>query len=57
MSAASPVFHQLFYPSEGGPEIPGCVKLTQGLEVQKLEVDGVPPIAMESLLEYMYKDR
>lgn len=57
LSAASPIFHQLFYPQEDGPNVPSCLKLCQGQEQQKLEVDGIPPIAMEALLEYLYKDR
>ena len=29
LCAASPVFHQLFYPQEGGAEIPKCLVLTK----------------------------
>jgi len=60
LCTASPVFHQLFYPKETGPEIPKCLQLTKapmGGGTSKLEIEGVPPIAVENLLEYCYKDR
>jgi len=60
LCTASPVFHQLFFPKENGPEIPKCLQLTKapvGGGVSKLEIEGVPPIAVENLLEYCYKDR
>lgn len=60
LCTASPVFHQLFFPKENGPEIPKCLQLTKapgGGGTSKLEIEGVPPIAVENLLEYCYKDR
>jgi len=59
LCTASPVFHQLFFPKENGPEIPKCLLLTKtpGCGTSKLEIEGVPPIAVENLLEYCYKDR
>jgi len=58
LCAASPVFHQLFYPADGGPDIPTCLSLSQGNgSTMKMEIDGIPPIAVEALLEYCYKDR
>jgi len=59
LCSASPVFHQLFFPKEGGLEIPKCFSLTKsgGGGICKLEIHDVPPIAVESLLEYCYKDR
>jgi len=60
LCTASPVFHQLFFPKETGPDIPKCLQLTKGAVgggVSKLEIEGVPPIAVEHLLEYCYKDR
>ena len=59
LSTASPVFHQLFYPAEGGPEVPDCLALSRGQAgaVSRLEITGIPPVAVESLLEYSYKDR
>lgn len=60
LCTASPVFHQLFFPKENGPEIPKCLQLTKapgGSGTSKLEIEGVPPIAVENLLEYCYKDR
>lgn len=62
LGAASPVFHQLFYPVEDGPAIPACLSLSQSNSsstggLVKLEVEGIPPIAVEALLEYCYKDR
>ena len=29
LCTASPVFHQLFFPKENGPEIPKCLQLTK----------------------------
>ena len=59
LCSASPVFHQLFFPKEGGVEIPKCFSLTKsgGGGVCKLEIQDIPPIAVEGLLEYCYKDK
>ncbi|XP_023321575.1 uncharacterized protein LOC111696254 [Eurytemora carolleeae] len=62
LCAASPVFHQLFYPVEGGPDIPPCLSLSQNNSNNsnnsvKVEIEGIPPIAVEAMLEYCYKDR
>jgi len=59
LCTASPVFHQLFFPKENGPDIPKCLLLTKmpNSAMSKLEIEGVPPIAVENLLEYCYKDR
>jgi len=59
LCSASPVFHQLFFPKENGVDIPKCFSLTKsgGGGVCKLEIQDVPPIAVEGLLEYCYKDR
>jgi len=58
LCTASPVFHQLFFPSEGGPEIPRCLTLSKagGATPARLEIQGVPPVAVEALLDYCYKD-
>jgi len=58
LCTASPVFHQLFFPSESGPEIPRCLVLSKtgtGTPA-RLDIHGVPPIAVEALLDYCYKD-
>jgi len=59
LCTASPVFHQLFFPSDTGPEIPACLSINRsgGNGLPRLDIDGVPPIAVETLLEYCYKDR
>merc|ERR1712106_1095627 len=60
LCTASPIFHQLFFPKENGPEIPKClqqIKAAGGSGTIKLEIEGVPPIAVENMLEYCYKDR
>ena len=60
LCSASPVFHQMFFPKENGLEVPQCFRLTNpgaGGENCKLEITDIPPVAVESLLEYCYKDK
>lgn len=58
LCTASPVFHQLFFPGEGGPQVPPCLVLSKPVNSSpaRLEIQGVPPVAVEALLSYCYKD-
>lgn len=67
LATASPVFHKILYDwTEAEDEKERQLRLDSDLEVtltlvqcydyQKLELEGVPPIAAEALLEYIYKD-
>merc|ERR1740129_2008095 len=49
----------MFFPKENGLEIPKCFSLTKsgGGGLCKLEIQNIPPVAVENLLEYCYKDR
>jgi hypothetical protein len=69
LGSASPVFHKLLYQwdeeleTDDGerhlildPAFEINLKLIPGYAYQRLELEGVPPIAAEALLEYIYKD-
>ncbi len=69
LATASPVFHKLLYDyeeEEGSSQTEKALVLDQNFQVtlklvqcydyQRLELDGIPPIAAEALLEYIYKD-
>jgi len=67
LGTASPVFHKILYDwNESEDNGQKKLILHDNLEVsltlvpcfdyQRLEVDGIPPIAVEALLEYVYKD-
>jgi len=60
LCTSSPVFHQLFFPVDSGPHIPDCLTLQRAQTndgSQRLDIQGIPPVAIEALLEYCYKDR
>ena len=67
LGTASPVLHKILY--DWDPEAEDnrrhltldadfqvTLTLVPCLEYHRLELDGVPPIAAEALLEYIYKD-
>ena len=67
LGSASPVFHKILYGWEAADDdekrqlvldesVQVVLTLTNGYSCQRLEIDGVPPIAVEALLEYIYKD-
>jgi hypothetical protein len=68
LASASPVFHRLLYePAEDEkaderklvlePDLRVTLTLTPTYSGHRLEMDGIPPIAAEALLEYIYKDK
>ena len=66
LATASPVFHKILYDWEDDEDSERFLVLNEDLQVSlklvkcydyhRLELDGVPPIAAEALLEYVYKD-
>ena len=67
LGTASPVFHKILYdwdPEDGNGQrhltLDAGFEVTLSLaactEYHRLELEGVPPIAAEALLEYIYKD-
>jgi hypothetical protein len=66
LGTASPVLHKLLFDLDEtenpdrrlrlDPRLRVTLALTQCYDYVRVDVDGVPPIAMEALLDYIYKD-
>lgn len=66
LATASPVLHKILYDwTEEDNEqrqlvldadLEVSLKIVQCYDYQRLEMEGIPPIAAEALLEYIYKD-
>lgn len=67
LGAASPVLYHVLYELDEvnnpdrrlvlEPKLQVTLSLVQCYDYVRLDVDGVPPIAMEALLNYIYKDK
>lgn len=67
LATASPVLHKILYDWEESakdeerllvldPDLEVSLRLVKCYDYHRLELEGVPPIAAEALLEYIYKD-
>ena len=69
LASASPVFHRLLYEFEDiessnegerklvlDPSLQVTLTLAPSYSGHRLELDGIPPIAAEALLQYIYSD-
>ena len=67
LAMSSPVLHKVLYELDEESNPDKRLKLDESLNVTlglvqcfdyvRLDVDGIPPIAMEALLQYVYKDK
>ena len=66
LGSSSPVLHKVLYELDEesnpdrrlllDPELNVTLAIFNGWSSIRLEVDGIPPIAMDALLDYMYND-
>ena len=67
LGSSSPVLYKLLFELEESadnperrlildPSLGVTLALSQGYDYVKVEMDGIPPIAAEALLDYMYND-